>query len=194
MLQVSFSPFPVLQTPRLRLRRMRLDDSSRLLELRSDPSVMRFLDKEPMTSLEEAQLMVVKIEESINKATGISWCITTHDSDLMIGNAALWRMIPEHYRAEIGYMLLPQYWGKGIMQEALQAVIRYGFHTLGLHSIEANVNPGNTASANTLKKLGFVQEAYFRENYYYNGSFLDSMIFSLLATKDQSNPAAIVSA
>ena len=189
MLTAQFTPFPVLQSKRCRLRRMRLEDSPQMLGLRSDPSVMRYLDKEPMTSMEEAQLMVVKIEESIKNGSGISWCMTTHDSDEMIGNAGLWRMIPEHYRAEIGYMLLPQYWGKGYMFEALEAIINYGFNTLGLHSIEANVNPQNAASIGLLKKLGFVQEVYFRENYYFNGAFLDSMIFSLLAPKEQSTPA-----
>jgi len=189
MLQVQFSPFPALQTPRCRLRRMRLEDSPRMLELRSSPSVMRYIDKETMTSLEEAQLMVVRIDDALRSNSGISWCLTTYDDDLMIGNAGLWRMIPEHYRAEIGYMLLPAYWGRGLMYEALQAVIHYGFHTLGLHSIEANVNPANAASIGLLKKLGFVQEAYFRENYYFNGTFLDSMIFSLLAPKLPSGPA-----
>jgi ribosomal-protein-alanine N-acetyltransferase len=55
-----------------------------------------------------------------------------------------------------------------------------------LHSVEANVNPGNIASASLLKKHGFVKEAYFKENYFFNGNFHDSEIYSLLAHQRKS--------
>jgi ribosomal-protein-alanine N-acetyltransferase len=86
----------------------------------------------------------------------------------------------EHYRGEVGYVLLPEYQGKGIMHEALGAVIAYGFDVMKLHSIEANTNPNNTPSHKLLERHGFVREAYFKENYYYNGKFLDSAIYSLI--------------
>jgi ribosomal-protein-alanine N-acetyltransferase len=66
------------------------------------------------------------------------------------------------------------------MQEALLKVINYGFKVINLHSIEANVNPGNAASIKLLEKNKFVREAYFKENYFYNGKFLDTVIYSLL--------------
>ena len=90
-------------------------------------------------------------------------------------------MQKEHYRSEIGYALNPLFQGKGIMQEAMQAIIQYGFEIMKLHSVEANVNPANEASMRLLEKNGFVKEAYFRENYYFDGKFLDSVIYSLLA-------------
>jgi ribosomal-protein-alanine N-acetyltransferase len=92
-------------------------------------------------------------------------------------------MIPAHYRAEIGYVLHPQHQGKGLMTEAMKAVIHYAFEVMQLHSIEANINPLNIASKQVLLKNGFVQEAYFRENFYFNGVFLDSMIFSRINNK-----------
>ena len=92
-------------------------------------------------------------------------------------------MLPEHYRAEIGYMLNPAYQGKGIMSEALSIIIQYGFNNIGLHSIEANANPANQASIKLLEKIGFVREGYFKENYYFNGNFLDSAIYSLICAK-----------
>jgi ribosomal-protein-alanine N-acetyltransferase len=66
------------------------------------------------------------------------------------------------------------------MQEAMTVVLEYGFNTIKLHSVEANVNPNNTRSIQLLEKNGFVREAYHRENYYYNGHFLDSAIYSLI--------------
>ncbi|HUM46715.1 MAG TPA: GNAT family protein, partial [Chitinophagales bacterium] len=86
----------------------------------------------------------------------------------------------EHFRAEIGYSLLPGYWGRGIMLESITAVIRFGFEILKLHSIEANVNPSNIPSIKLLERSGFVKEAHFKENYYFNGKFLDSAIYSLV--------------
>ncbi len=66
------------------------------------------------------------------------------------------------------------------MSEALEAVINYAFNTLKLHSIEANINPENNASRQLLIKAGFNKEAYFKENYYFNGHFIDSEIYSLI--------------
>jgi ribosomal-protein-alanine N-acetyltransferase len=66
------------------------------------------------------------------------------------------------------------------MNEALTEVLKFGFQTIGLHSVEANVNPKNAASIKLLIKNGFNREAYFRENYYFNGQFLDSEIYSLI--------------
>ncbi|MBP6649301.1 MAG: GNAT family N-acetyltransferase, partial [Bacteroidia bacterium] len=79
--------------------------------------------------------------------------------------------------------LHPDYQKQGIMAEALLKVLDYGFKTMKLHSVEANVNPENAGSINLLEKSGFVREAYFRENYYYDGKFLDSAIYSLLTNR-----------
>jgi len=69
---------------------------------------------------------------------------------------------------------------KGIMQEALIKILDHGFNIMRLHSVEANVNPNNLASIKFLEKNDFIREAYFKENYYFNGRFLDSAIYSLI--------------
>jgi ribosomal-protein-alanine N-acetyltransferase len=68
------------------------------------------------------------------------------------------------------------------MTEAIGAVLGFGFTTMGLHSVEAQIHPENTGSRRVLEKLGFVQEGYFRENFYEpaDGSFTDTAVFSLL--------------
>ena len=92
----------------------------------------------------------------------------------------MYRIIAEHYRAEVGYMLNTGNHQQGIMFEAIQKVIEFGFTNMKLHSIEANINPENIASKKLLEKTGFVREAYFKENYYFNGRFNDTEIYSLL--------------
>ncbi len=100
----------------------------------------------------------------------------------MIGTIGLWRIIKEHYRAEIGYMLLPEHWKKGFAKEAVLKVVEYGFDEMKLHSIEAHINPKNAASAGLLEITGFVREAYFKEDFFFNGAFEDTAIYSLLLT------------
>ena len=86
----------------------------------------------------------------------------------------------DHCRGEIGYALSPEFWGKGYMTEALNKMIDFAFNDLKLHSIEANVNPNNNSSIKLLKRCGFRKEAHYRENYLFNGEFIDSIIYSLL--------------
>ena len=180
MLEVNFNPFPTLTTERLVLRQARLDDANEIFFLRSDPQVMKYLDKAPAQSLDEAVQFVQLLTESVNNNTAVYWAITLKGSHKMIGNIAIWRIVKEHYRAEIGYTLYPEHHGNRIMSEAMTAVIDYAFNTMKLHSIEANINPENTASQKLLERHGFVREAYFKENYYFNGRFLDSVIYSLV--------------
>ncbi len=181
MLQLQFQPFPTLFSPRLRLREVTVSDAPEIFFLRSDEQVLRYLDKMPAGSIEEAIEFIGRIKNDLDNAAGILWGITLAEDDTLIGTIGYWRMQPEHHRAEIGYALYPDHQQKGIMDEAMKAVIRYGFDTMRLHSIEANINPLNLASEKLLLKNNFVKEAHFRENYFFNGRFLDSVIYSLVA-------------
>jgi [ribosomal protein S5]-alanine N-acetyltransferase len=180
-LEVNFSPFPALQTGRMLLRRIEPTDADDLLFLRSDAAIMKYLDREPLHSVGEAALYIKRISDSLDRNEGITWGIALKDDPRLIGTIGFWRLMKEHFRAEIGYLLHPAYWGKGLVSEAITTVMDYGFNVMKLHSVEANVNPANKASVRALEKTGFVQEAYFRENYFYKGRFLDTLIFSKLA-------------
>lgn len=100
--------------------------------------------------------------------------------DTLVGTIGYHIIEKEHYRAEIGYMLHPKLWSKGLMSEAISVVLDFGFNQMGLHSIEARINPANKQSAKILTKHSFIKEGYFKENYFYNGTFWDSEIYSLL--------------
>ena len=181
MLTLNFNPFPVLFTPRLVLRQILEDDVHEVFVLRSNKEVMQFIDRPLAASAEDALELIKKITGSINNNEGITWAISLQNDATLIGTIGFWKIDKENHRAEIGYLLHPGHQQKGIMQEAVAAVRSYGFSAIKLHSIEANINPANMASKKLLEKNGFVQEAYFKENYYYNGRFLDSAVYSLLA-------------
>jgi len=180
MLEVDFNPFPVLETERLILRRINTDDAGEILALRSDDRVMRFLGRPKMTTLEEARSLIEKFDFGLIQQEGISWAITQKNDSTLIGTIGFWRLVKEHYRSEIGYLLNPEFQGQGIMNEAFAPVLQYGFEKMHLHSIEAHVYPANISSVKVLKKNGFVMEAYFRENYFYDGEFTDTAVYSLV--------------
>ncbi|RYF88526.1 MAG: N-acetyltransferase [Chitinophagaceae bacterium] len=181
MLEISLNPFPQLTTERLLLRAVDATDAAALFALRSNPAAMQFVDRPRFEKQEEAVELVATMQRNVETNTGITWAIALKEEPAaMIGTIGLWRFIKEHYRAEIGYMLLPAFWKKGYMKEASDAVIKFAFNSMNFHSIEANINPHNLASEALLQKSGFVKEAHFRENYYYNGRFFDSVIYSLV--------------
>lgn len=180
MLTFQFTPFPELRTARLHLRALRETDAPALLPLRSEPEVMRYLDREPDASEEDSLTVIRSVAADAAAGTGITWAIVHPETDQLLGTIGFWRTVPAHHRAEVGYVLHPGQWRQGLMGEALAAVLQYGFQTLQLHSVEANVNPSNTASIQLLEKHGFVREALFHEDYYFRGRFLNSAIYSLL--------------
>lgn len=181
MLSPNFSPFPELRTDRLLLRQMTLADAPGVQQLRSNKEVMKYNNRPLTRTLEEAESWINIIIESLRKNDGITWCICLKESPAEhVGSIGLWRIDKENHRAEIGYMLEPAMQGKGIMHEALKKILEYGFKEIKLHSIEAQIDPRNEASATLLKKAGFVQEAYFKENYYLHGRFADTAVYSIL--------------
>jgi ribosomal-protein-alanine N-acetyltransferase len=180
-LNLNFDPFPVMVTESLVLREMTEADAPEVFIMRSHPEVVKYVDRAPAVSVDEALQFIRMIQGHLTDGKGICWAITLKGSDTLIGTVDIWRISPEHFRAEIGYALLPQHHGSGIMKEALRAALHYGFHTMHLHSVEANVNPANTASIKLLERMDFVREAYYKENYYYDGRFLDSAVYSLLS-------------
>ncbi|HEY1023606.1 MAG TPA: GNAT family N-acetyltransferase [Sphingobacteriaceae bacterium] len=181
MLNLSLIPVPEIETKRLLLRPLIRPDAHDLFDLRTDPLVLQSLDREPPRSLEDIYGLMDSIDDSLAENTGINWVVSLKEDRKLIGTIGYWRIDRQNHRAEIGYMLRSDFWRKGITNESMAAVLEYGFNSLNFHSVEANINPSNTASRHLLEKFGFVQEAYFRENYYAKGRFLDSAILSLLA-------------
>jgi ribosomal-protein-alanine N-acetyltransferase len=175
-----FSVFPILETERLLLTEFLKSDAEELFKMRSDEKVQKYLDRDPHKTVEESALMIEGMTVSYISKEGINWIIRKKDTLDVIGYIGYWRMIRNNVRAEIGYAMKPEFWGNGFMHEALTKVIDFGFNKFCLHSIEANVNPANVSSIKLLEKCGFKREAYFKEDYFYNGKFLDSAIYSLL--------------
>ena len=183
MLTLNFNPFHDLETERLLLRRVDNNDYKEVLALRSNPETMKYIPRPLLKNEEEAFAHIAMIENKIINKEGINWAITIKDDPSLIGIIGHYRIQLENYRAEIGYMILPEFNGQGIVTEAVKEVVKYGFDIMKLHSIEAVIDPDNIASAKVLEKNGFVKEAHFKENEFHEGHFYDSVIYSILNKK-----------
>ena len=178
----AFASFPVLETERCILRAATPDDAADIFRIQSDPRVTRYLGRQPMTSLDQAVQRIKSYRTTFSEQTGIIWAITRRGEQQVIGTCVFWNLVKPHFRAEIGYMLAPEWWRQGIVTEAASAALNFGFTTMGLHSVEAQTAPENAASRGVLEKLGFVLEGYFHEDYYnpVNECFSDTTVYSLL--------------
>ena len=154
MATCRFQPFPLLTSIRLSLKPFSARDLPRIFDLRSSIEVAKYLDRPLMVEEQEAEAYLEKMQQGVAKGQWIIWGI--HDQQLgFVGSICLWNFSDADQKAEIGYELLPSFHGKGIMTEAIQLVLAYGFRTLQLNWIEAEVSRANTASIRLLQKFPF---------------------------------------
>ncbi len=118
--------------------------------------------------------------------TGIWWAPCSPDNKIFYGACGLNDLDKNHKKAEIGYWLLREHWGKGYITEAVPLVIKYGFEQLGLHRIEAIVETENTNSKKLMERLGFDHEGTLMECELKNGKYISLDIYAKL---NQNAPA-----
>ena len=124
MLTFNFIPFPVITTERISLRQLTPDDVNEILIFRTDERILKYLHRLPDTSEEEALSFIRQIENSILKNESIMWGISLKGETKLIGSICFWNIRKQDHRAEIGFVLLPDYHKKGIMNEAISAVLQ----------------------------------------------------------------------
>ncbi|MFZ1399914.1 MAG: GNAT family N-acetyltransferase [Candidatus Promineifilaceae bacterium] len=179
----SFKTFPVLETERLRLRAMVPQDAAAVFALLGDPEVMAWHGSPPFATIEDAQRHIAWYAGAFAEKQAIRWAVTRHGEDRVLGTCGFHHLVMPHYRSEIGYELASSEWRQGIMSEAVRAIVHFGLAEMGLHRIEAIVDPTNTASARLLRKIGFTEEGFLRERFWDNGRFTDDWFFSILASE-----------
>jgi len=165
MMGKNFTPFPVLKTERLTLRQLISSDDKEIFALRSDDNVNKYLDRKPSKSIDDAKNFIQTINENIQRNDSIYWAITLNGTDKLIGTICLFDFTNDNLKAEIGYELLPDFQGKGIMQEATSKVIDFGIQHIGLNSIEAYTHSENQSSTRLLEKLNFKRHSAGDDNF-----------------------------
>jgi [ribosomal protein S5]-alanine N-acetyltransferase len=153
----NFTPFPVLKTERLTLRQLLSTDANEIFALRSNESVNKYLNRKPSQSIDDANTFIQAINNNIQSNNSIYWAITLSDNDKLIGTICLFDFSDDNVKAEIGYELLPNFQGKGIMQEAAKKIIDYAIKHMGLQCLEAYTHIENQSSTKLLEKNNFKQ-------------------------------------
>jgi ribosomal-protein-alanine N-acetyltransferase len=149
-----FDPFPSFTTQRLRLRPLRSTDDRAIFTFRSHEEVGRYLSRPLETSRAGCRIFIDNINEGIRKKEWLYWGIAL-TNDQVIGTICLWNLSFKDRCAEIGYELHPDFQKKGLMQEAIEAVLQYAFTTMEFQRIEAYLQTGNLASVRLLERNGF---------------------------------------
>ena len=169
----------MIRTDRLLLRPFVDGDREHVFKGLSDPAVTRYYGVN-YDSLEATQAQMDFFAELERNGTGIWWAIGSPDGQAFYGAGGLNNLSKKHRKAEAGFWLLPEYWGLGIMQEAMPLICGYGFEGMGLHRIEAFVETENLNCKKAIEKLGFQQEGTLRECEVKNGRFISLDIYARL--------------
>lgn len=172
--------FPILETERLKLREVVKKDALDIFNCFSNNEVTRYYGQDTLTSIEQAMQFVEFFAKSFQENRGIRWGIEIKGNQGIIGTIGFNAWSSKHKRAEIGYELHPEYWGKGYGTEAVSRVISYGFRELELTRIGAVAFIENMESNKLLKKLGFEKEGVLRSYMYQEGVPNDANIYSML--------------
>lgn len=144
----------ILITERLTLRKLSKNDAAQILQLRSDTEINKFLERKPSKTVEDASNFIISIIENESDAL-FYWAITKTGEDKLIGTICLFDFASDSKKCEIGYELLTEYHGQGIMLEAARKVLEYAIKTKGLKTIDAQTHRDNQSSIKLLQKLNF---------------------------------------
>ena len=155
MLNKSFTPFPILTTERLTLRQLVIADEQEIFTLRSDSEINKYLDRQVSNTIDDARNFINRVNENVIKNDSIYWAITLNDRNIMVGTICLFGFSDENDKCEIGYELLANFQGQGIMKEAAEKVIDYAFNTIKVQKIEAFLHRDNRSSIKLLEKFSF---------------------------------------
>ncbi|WP_019156027.1 GNAT family N-acetyltransferase [Robertmurraya massiliosenegalensis] len=176
----TFVEFPQIETSRLRLRELNVQDATRLYHYLSKKNVVEHYDIEALTSYQEAVDIIENLFFRYQSRRQIRWGITLKGEEELIGTCGFHSLDEQHLKVEIGYDLDSEYWGKGYMTEAVGKVVEYGFNEMELNRIEAFYFPLNYASKRVLEKNGFIEEGLLRKRFYSKDKYMDAFICSIL--------------
>ena len=155
MLNRIFTPFPILTSERLTIRQLVTNDQQEVFILRSDCQVNKYLGRQIANTIDDARNFINKVNKNLNKNESLYWAITFSDKNIFVGTICLFSFSDQNNKCEIGYELLPNFQGQGIMKEAVEKVIDYAFNTMKVQKIEAFFHRDNQSSIRLLEKFSF---------------------------------------
>ncbi len=175
-----FSRIPMLETEHLLLRRMKIEDANDMFEYASQQIVTKYLIWNPHPDRAYTRDYLAFVQKQYEDGEFYDWSIIYKPEMKMIGTCGFTAFDDENNTGEIGYVLNPDYWGQGLMAEAVMEVLSFGFLKLNLHRIEAKYMEGNTASRRVMEKCGMSYEGTHREAMYIKNIYKTISICAIL--------------
>lgn len=171
---------PTFETDRLILRKMTPDDVEAVFAYASDPEVTRYVSWETHLSIEDSRAFLDLATSKYRSGGEPDWGIVYKGDHRLVGTCGIVSWEPYHARAELGYALSRDYWGRGFMAEAVRAMISFGFNKMNLNRIEARCIAENVASARVMEKAGMLYEGTLRQRELIKGEHRDMKVYSIL--------------
>ncbi len=153
-----FLAFPLLDTERVILRQVGQEDLDLVYAFNADARALRYVVRDLYTSLDQAREKVEGFREGYRNREGLWWTFVNRATGCAMGYGGLFELDHDTGTAEIGYGLLPAFWGQGYMTEIVAELIRFGWEDLQLAGLRAQIVPGNTASEKVLLRHGFERQ------------------------------------
>lgn len=180
--QEAFCRLPTLLTPRLLLRPVRMSDAQDLFEYSRDPEVARHVLWDAHQSIHQTRGYIRFLLKQYRGGQPSSFVIELAQERKVIGTIGFMWLQQENRSAEVGYSLSRAYWNRGLMTEALKAVLDFGFDTLRLNRIEAQHETANPASGRVMAHAGMRYEGRLRQRVYNKGRYVDVELYAILRT------------
>ena len=171
---------PDIETKRLLLRRMTMKDAQDIFEYSRDPEVAKHVLWSAQKHISEAKEYVRYMTKRYRDDLPSSWGIIDKESGKLIGTIGYMSLSEENASVEVGYSLARWLWGKGLMTEALRAVIDYTFDAMDINRIKAQHELLNPSSGRVMEKCGMTKEGVLRQRLYNKGKFVDVALYSIL--------------
>lgn len=157
-----------------------MDDAEALYTIFSNEEVMKFHGSPTQITMDDTIRWIERVQTRYSKREAFRWGITLHGQDTVIGTCSFHGLNEAHHYVELGYELHRDYWGQGIMTEAVSAVLDFGFTELGMNRVEARIDIANERSKKLLERLGFTYEGYLRQRFFLGDRYDDDHYFGLL--------------
>lgn len=158
MMHKLFADFPGIETDRLIIRKLIPEDAKDIYEFTSRDEVTSFLTWDAHKNIERTRSFLGSIIDKYEKNKVSQWGIELKEKGTIIGIAGFINYWEDHAKAEVAFVLSPDYWGKGYMPEALNSIMDHGFQEMALHRIEAKCEIDNFASEKAMQKIGMKLE------------------------------------
>lgn len=175
-----FNTFPVINSEKLILRQAAISDSKAIFKILGDKSLLKYSDLPVLESILECEKAIEQIQEKYANKSEVVWVICKKENNELIGLCRFYNLNFKHRFASVGFELLKNHWGCGLINETMQATLNHLFVNLKINRIEAQVFPRNERAVKVLEKIGFQKEGFMRENFMIEGKLENSILFSLL--------------